>query len=158
MKLNNELDCCLKMIVFWVIALCSLVDVYWCFRGACYLQQGSSPGWWALMEAGSTSEMSINFYQTTRRNNPEDSHFYTCHRDNLKSHLDYYFFDNIAWFCPRILVRTSCRASCRRFRSFKWWDNRCGQTSKCHWSLQFYYLSSLRLCAPYIVTQLGLEN
>jgi hypothetical protein len=27
-----------------------------------------------MMEAASTSEMSVNFYQTTRRNNPEDSH------------------------------------------------------------------------------------
>jgi hypothetical protein len=27
-----------------------------------------------MMEAASTSEMPANFYQTTRRNNPEDSH------------------------------------------------------------------------------------
>jgi hypothetical protein len=27
-----------------------------------------------MMEAASTSEMSVNFYQTTRRNNAEDSH------------------------------------------------------------------------------------
>jgi hypothetical protein len=26
------------------------------------------------MKAASTSETSVNFYQTTRRNNPEDSH------------------------------------------------------------------------------------
>jgi hypothetical protein len=30
-----------------------------------------------MMEAASTSETSENFYQITRRNNPEDSHFYT---------------------------------------------------------------------------------
>jgi hypothetical protein len=29
-----------------------------------------------MMEAASTSETSVNFYQTTRRNNPEDSHLY----------------------------------------------------------------------------------
>jgi hypothetical protein len=29
-----------------------------------------------MMEAASTSEMSVNFYQTTRRNNPEDSHLH----------------------------------------------------------------------------------
>jgi hypothetical protein len=29
------------------------------------------------MEAVSTFETSINFYQTTRRNNPEDRHLYT---------------------------------------------------------------------------------
>jgi hypothetical protein len=28
-----------------------------------------------MMEAASTSETSVNLYQTTRRNNPEDSHF-----------------------------------------------------------------------------------
>jgi hypothetical protein len=28
-----------------------------------------------MMEAVSTSETSVNFHQTTRRNNPEDSHF-----------------------------------------------------------------------------------
>jgi hypothetical protein len=27
-----------------------------------------------MMKAASTSETSVNFYQTTRRNNPEDSH------------------------------------------------------------------------------------
>jgi hypothetical protein len=27
-----------------------------------------------MMEAASTSETSVNFYQTIRRNNPEDSH------------------------------------------------------------------------------------
>jgi hypothetical protein len=35
----------------------------------------------------STSETSVNFYQTTRRNNPEDSHLYACHRENLNSQL-----------------------------------------------------------------------
>jgi hypothetical protein len=27
-----------------------------------------------MMETASTSKASVNFYQTTRRNNPEDSH------------------------------------------------------------------------------------
>jgi hypothetical protein len=42
-----------------------------------------------MMEAASTSEMSVNFYQTTRRNNPEDSHLHTRRRENLKSHITY---------------------------------------------------------------------
>jgi hypothetical protein len=29
-----------------------------------------------MMEAASTSETSVNFYQTTRRNIPEDSHLH----------------------------------------------------------------------------------
>jgi hypothetical protein len=40
-----------------------------------------------MMEAASTSETSVNFYQTTQRNNPEDSHLHTRRRENLKSHL-----------------------------------------------------------------------
>jgi hypothetical protein len=40
-----------------------------------------------MMEAASTSETSVNLYQTTRRNYPEDSHLHTRHRENLKSHL-----------------------------------------------------------------------
>jgi hypothetical protein len=36
------------------------------------------------MEAARTSETLINFYQTTRRNNPEDSHLRTHRRENLK--------------------------------------------------------------------------
>jgi hypothetical protein len=30
-----------------------------------------------MKEAASTSETSVHFYQTTRRNNPEDSHLHT---------------------------------------------------------------------------------
>jgi c-di-GMP-related signal transduction protein len=40
-----------------------------------------------MMEAASTSETSVNFYQTTRRNNQEDNHLYTRRRENLKSHI-----------------------------------------------------------------------
>jgi hypothetical protein len=38
------------------------------------------PSWWRwalMMEAASTSETSVNFYQTTRRNNPEDKSSYS---------------------------------------------------------------------------------
>jgi hypothetical protein len=38
----------------------------------------------AMMEAGSTSETSANFYQTTQSYNREDSHLHACHRENLK--------------------------------------------------------------------------
>jgi hypothetical protein len=41
----------------------------------------------AMMEAASTSETCANFYQTTRRYNPEDSHLNTRRRENLKSYL-----------------------------------------------------------------------
>jgi hypothetical protein len=35
-----------------------------------------------------TSETSVNFYQTTRRSNPEESHLHTRRRDNLKYHQE----------------------------------------------------------------------
>jgi hypothetical protein len=54
----------MKMAVFCVVVLCSLVGVCQRFRGAIAL----------MMEAASTSETLVNFYQTTRHNNPEDSH------------------------------------------------------------------------------------
>jgi hypothetical protein len=42
----------------------------------------------ALMkEAARTSETSVNFYQTTRRNIPEDSNLHTRRCENLKSYL-----------------------------------------------------------------------
>jgi hypothetical protein len=56
----------LKMAVFWV--------------GALYIIA-------LMMEAASTSETSVNFYQTTQRYNPEGSHFHTRRRENLKFHL-----------------------------------------------------------------------
>jgi hypothetical protein len=40
-----------------------------------------------MMEAASTSETLINFYQTTQRNNPQDSHLHIHRCENLKSHL-----------------------------------------------------------------------
>jgi hypothetical protein len=58
-----------KMAVFWVVAPCSLVEVYHRFRGPCCLHYQA-----LMMEAAGTSETLVNFYQTTRRYNPEDSH------------------------------------------------------------------------------------
>jgi hypothetical protein len=40
-----------------------------------------------MMEAATTFETLANFYQTTRRYNPEDSHLRTHRRENLKSYL-----------------------------------------------------------------------
>jgi hypothetical protein len=40
-----------------------------------------------MMEAARTSETLVNFYQTTRRYDPEDSHLRTHRRENLKSYL-----------------------------------------------------------------------
>jgi hypothetical protein len=40
-----------------------------------------------MMEAARTCETLVNFYQTTRRYNPEDSHLCTQRHENLKSFL-----------------------------------------------------------------------
>jgi hypothetical protein len=40
-----------------------------------------------MMEAPSTSETSANVYQTTRRNNPEDSHIHARRCENLKVYM-----------------------------------------------------------------------
>jgi hypothetical protein len=47
------------------------------------------------MEDASTSETSVNFYQTTRRNIPEDSHLHTRSWENLKSHVMFVIY--IVW-------------------------------------------------------------
>jgi hypothetical protein len=74
----------LKMAVFWVLALGSLVEVYQHFRGTSCLHHHQP---FMMMEAASTSETSVNFYQTTWCYNPEDSHLHTHHCENLKFNL-----------------------------------------------------------------------
>jgi hypothetical protein len=39
-----------------------------------------------MMETASTSETSVNFYQTTRSSIPEESHLYSRRREKPKSH------------------------------------------------------------------------
>jgi hypothetical protein len=55
------------MTVFWDVAPCSLVEVYRSFRGVCCRPD----------DGGSKHLTSVTFYQTTRRNIPEDSHLHT---------------------------------------------------------------------------------
>jgi hypothetical protein len=58
----------MKMAAFCVVAPCSLVEVYRRFRGTCCLHHQVIA---LMMEAASTSEMSVNFYRTAQRYNPE---------------------------------------------------------------------------------------
>jgi hypothetical protein len=57
------------------------------------------------MEAASTSEMSVKFYQTTWPNNPEDSHLHTRRRENL-------------WVPNVVLLKKE-----KKYFSFKQWWN-----------------------------------
>jgi hypothetical protein len=61
------------MAVFWVVAPCSLVEVYQHFLIA------------LMMEAARTSETLVRLYQTRRLYNPEDNHLRTHCREDLKS-------------------------------------------------------------------------
>jgi hypothetical protein len=53
-----------------------------------------------MMEAARTSETLVNFYKTTRRYNPEDSHLRTHRHENLKSYtlllISYIFLFNLS--------------------------------------------------------------
>jgi hypothetical protein len=68
------------MAVFYVVAPRSLIGGYQRFR-----VRAASILIALIMEAESTSETSINFYQNTRRNNPEDSHLHARRSETLKS-------------------------------------------------------------------------
>jgi hypothetical protein len=65
----------MKMAVFWDFAPCSLVEIYRRFRDTYCLHHQALTA--LMMDAESTSESSVRFYQTTWRNVPEDSHLYT---------------------------------------------------------------------------------
>jgi hypothetical protein len=60
----------MEVAVFWVVPPC-LVEVNRRFRGPCFLHKGI-----LMIKAESTSETSVNLYQTTRCYNLEDNHLY----------------------------------------------------------------------------------
>jgi hypothetical protein len=62
----------------------------------------------AMVEAARTSKTSVNFYQTTRRYNPEDSHLLSLY---LVSKRQYHF--QLYLITSRFLAALSCRAISR---------------------------------------------
>jgi hypothetical protein len=58
-----------------------------------------------MMEAASTSEASVNFYQTTLRNSLEDSHLET-EMDFICSLVDLYYLDGEHCVFEHVLLRT----------------------------------------------------
>jgi hypothetical protein len=84
------------IVFFWVVALCSLVEVYRRFAGACNLgHQGNSPD----REARGTSQTSAAFHLTTWLNRPEDSHLRTGRCENLKSRNSTNRLDHVLTTC-----------------------------------------------------------
>jgi hypothetical protein len=78
------------MTLFWYVAPCSLEEIDRHFRGAyCLHHQGEL----LMMEAVSTSETSVNFYETTLPNIPEDRYLHTRRRKNPKYHKVFYIFN-----------------------------------------------------------------
>jgi hypothetical protein len=68
----------MMMTVFWNVVPCSLVDID---VSEVLTASVIAP----MMEAVSTSETSVSFYQTTRRNIPEGSYLPIRRHENLKS-------------------------------------------------------------------------
>jgi hypothetical protein len=73
--------------------------LFWHLKLHCYVQNTTpldltSKRFIALMiEAAGTSESSVNFHQTPRRYNPEDSHLSTRRRENRRTYI-------LVWFVP----------------------------------------------------------
>jgi hypothetical protein len=75
----------INITVFWVVAPCSKLMTL-------------------MMESASTSETSVNFYQTTRRNNPEDSYIQingnlpACFLSNITSLYQLQRLLSVKWY------------------------------------------------------------
>jgi uncharacterized protein YhhL (DUF1145 family) len=68
----------LKMAVFWVVALCRLVQIYQHFRRTASIISAVSIMLMLtalMMEAVQTAETLVNLHQSTQCCNPEDRHF-----------------------------------------------------------------------------------
>jgi hypothetical protein len=75
----------MKVTVFLDVAPCSLIEIHKYFRGV-YCLHGLGDELIPLkMKAVDISKASVSFYETTRRNIPEDNHLHTRRRENLKS-------------------------------------------------------------------------
>jgi hypothetical protein len=54
----------MEMVMFWVAAVCSLVEDYQHFRDTCFSCQGDESLIALMMEAARTSGTLVNFYQS----------------------------------------------------------------------------------------------
>jgi hypothetical protein len=77
-----------------------------------------------MMEAASSSETSVNSYQTTQRDNPKESHLHTRSRENLKSH-----FTRISSLAASFMTKRSHNINTKRLKKqflgvYKWHQRR----------------------------------
>jgi hypothetical protein len=84
------------MTVFWDVATCNLVGVYSCSNGSCIIRAIT----YRPDDGGGTPETSVNVYQTTRRNIPEDSHLQlkvliTVNLASVAARLIFFFCQNV---------------------------------------------------------------
>jgi hypothetical protein len=86
----------MKMALFWDVAPCGLVVVYRRFRGACGVHHQA-----LMMATAKASETPLNFHQTTRPNNPEDSHLRVLNLQNCIVCLERVLKDTrfLNWSC-----------------------------------------------------------
>jgi hypothetical protein len=89
-----------------------------------------------MMEAARTSETLVNFYQTTWRYNPEDSHLHTHHHKSLRSY-------NIDIFTTERKSSLTYSLCCNRIPTSSW-----GQIRQC---LHCVRLSMYLSCVIYFL-------
>jgi hypothetical protein len=114
----------MKMTVFWAAAPRSLVEAYRRFRGICCLYH---QGYHRHNHDGGSKHLwtSVNFYQTTRRNTPEDSHLRTCYCSHLACGPEL--------ILSSLIVRLTVNIGYHR--------HRCTQVSRfCDWQIRVYIM------------------
>jgi hypothetical protein len=106
--------------LFWEVALCILIETDQRFESVYFLQHQDLIA--LTMQAVSTSEKSVIFHQTRRRNNPEDSHCHTRRCERLISQWPE--ISSLKQSVPSSrFVNTYCSQSWRnkwRFMTLRW--------------------------------------
>jgi hypothetical protein len=94
----------LKMMAFWDIALCSLVEVYRRFRGA-YCLHRRDEGSMHMRDLG----LLQRDYRALYPRQPSSSHLQTGRRESLESHIDTFICTSQYRLCFVSLYQTSVR-------------------------------------------------